>query len=140
MEKINSPPQGDSEFFFGGKNQQIIYFFYTSSQFAYNGSYLPDSDFIVVMGNLDRFEKNNNTLIFDIKKVEKHRAIFNFSTYEDDIVLVMLNGSVPANHPTVKPIVLNDEAIQNGTICQVTGWGETEDVSLWPSFFGRNIF
>ncbi|XP_058977463.1 trypsin eta [Musca domestica] len=98
-----------------------------TDQFAYNGSYLPDSDFIVVMGNLDRFENNNNTLIFDIKKVEKHRAIFNFSTYEDDIVLVMLNGSVPANHPTVKPIVLNDEAIQNGTICQVTGWGETED-------------
>ncbi|XP_061393263.1 transmembrane protease serine 9-like [Musca vetustissima] len=98
-----------------------------TDQVAFNGSYLPDEDFIVVMGNLDRFEQNENTLRFDIKKVEKYRQVFNFSSYEDDIVVVILNGTVPANHTTVKPIVLNDGELKNGTVCQVTGWGVTEE-------------
>ncbi|XP_073831833.1 transmembrane protease serine 9 [Musca autumnalis] len=98
-----------------------------TDQNAFDGTYLPDEDFIVVMGNLDRFERNNNTLIFDIRKVVKHREIFNFSTYEDDLVVVFLNGSVPVDHPTAQPIVLNGEELANGTVCQVTGWGVTED-------------
>lgn len=81
------------------------------------------------MGNLDRFERNNNTLIFDIRKVVKHSEIFNVYTYDGDLVLVMLNGTVPADHPTVQPITLNGGELQGGTVCQVTGWGVTEEVS-----------
>ncbi|KAM7347487.1 transmembrane protease serine 9-like [Cochliomyia hominivorax] len=92
-----------------------------------DGTFLPDEDFIVVMGNLDRFEYNNNTLVFDILKVVKRVEIFNLTTFDDDIVLVMLNGSVPAKHPTIRPIILNDGPLANGTICQATGWGNTED-------------
>ncbi|XP_061388400.1 polyserase-2-like, partial [Musca vetustissima] len=98
-----------------------------TDQEAFDGSYLPDDEFFVTMGNLDRFEQNNNTLKFDIKKIEKHRPVFNFSTYEDDIVVIILNGTVPADHPTVQPIVLNDGELKNGTVCQVTGWGITEE-------------
>lgn len=96
-------------------------------QVAYNGSFLQDEDFIVVMGNLDRFVRDNNTLIFDIKKVVKAVDIFNVTTFDKDIVLVMLNATVPANHTTVKPIALNDGCIAGGTVCQATGWGTTEE-------------
>lgn len=81
------------------------------------------------MGNLDRFEYNNNTLVFDIVKVVKRVTIFNLNTFDDDIVLIILNGTVPTGHPTIRPIILNDAALANGTICQATGWGNTEDVS-----------
>ncbi|XP_075158866.1 trypsin-2-like [Haematobia irritans] len=95
-------------------------------QVAYNGSYLPDTDFIVVMGNLDRFVQNNNTLIFDVKKIVKYWDPFNLSTFDNDLVLLMLNDSVPVNHTTVEPIVLNEGPMEAGTVCQVTGWGNTE--------------
>ncbi|XP_065363671.1 serine protease 53-like [Calliphora vicina] len=102
-----------------------------------NGTFLPDEDFIVVMGNLDRFEYNNNTLVFDIIKVVKRVSIFNLNTFDDDIVLIILNGTVPARHPTIRPIILNDAALANGTICQATGWGNTEDG--YPPDFLRTV-
>lgn len=84
--------------------------------------------FLVVMGNLDRFENNNNTMIFDIKKYIKYEEIFNVATFEHDLVLLVLNDTVPKNHPTITPIVLNDGQIETGAICSATGWGQTENV------------
>ncbi|XP_037826324.1 transmembrane protease serine 9-like [Lucilia sericata] len=102
-----------------------------------DGTFLPDEDFIVVMGNLDRFEYNNNTLVFDIIKIVKKVPQFNLSTFDDDIVLIMLNGTVPARHPTIRPIILNDAPLANNTICQATGWGNTEDG--YPPDFLRTV-
>nr|XP_013099106.1 unnamed protein product [Stomoxys calcitrans] len=96
-------------------------------QFAYNGTYLPASDFIVVMGNLNRFEKDNNTLVLDVTKIVKYRDPFNVTTFDNDLVLLMLNDTVPANHSTIEPIVLNERPLKEGTLCQVTGWGKTEE-------------
>ncbi|XP_011185220.2 trypsin eta [Zeugodacus cucurbitae] len=92
-----------------------------------NGTFRPDSDFIVVMGNLDRFELNNYTLVFDIQKVVFNVSHFNLSTYESDIALVFLNGSVPTNYTRAQPIQINTKEVPDNTTCQVTGWGQTEE-------------
>lgn len=81
------------------------------------------------MGNLDRFELNNFTLEFDIKKIVYNVSHFNLSTYESDIALVFLNDSVPANYTRAQTIQINTKELADNTICQVTGWGETEEVS-----------
>lgn len=94
-----------------------------------NGTFLPDKNFIVVMGNVDRFEYKKNTLVFDISKIVKRVKIFNLTTYANDIAIILLNGSVPDKHPTVKPIVLNGGDLRTNLTCQATGWGYNEDVS-----------
>uniref|UniRef100_A0A0K8TW07 Trypsin eta n=1 Tax=Bactrocera latifrons TaxID=174628 RepID=A0A0K8TW07_BACLA len=95
-----------------------------------NGTFRPDEDYIVVIGNLDRYERNNYTLIFDIAKIVYNVSIFNLSTYESDIALVFLNGSVPANYTRAQTITMNTRQVAHDTVCQVTGWGETEQGHL----------
>lgn len=80
------------------------------------------------MGNLDRFEQNENTLIYDVKEVVKAAKIFNFTSYDNDIALAILNDSVPINHPTIKTVILNDALLHRNTMCEIFGWGETEQV------------
>ncbi|XP_050329645.1 trypsin eta-like [Bactrocera neohumeralis] len=92
-----------------------------------NGTFRAPEDFIVVMGNLDRYERNNYTLVFDIEKIVYNVSTFNLSTYESDIALAFLNDSVPANYTRAQPIQLNTEEVPDQTVCQVTGWGQTEE-------------
>uniref|UniRef100_A0A0A1XPK1 Trypsin eta n=1 Tax=Zeugodacus cucurbitae TaxID=28588 RepID=A0A0A1XPK1_ZEUCU len=92
-----------------------------------NGTFRPDEDFTVVMGNLDRFERNNYTLVFDVQKIVYNVSHFNLSTYERDIALVFLNDSVPANYTRAQIIKLNTQQVPHDTVCQATGWGETEE-------------
>lgn len=80
---------------------------------------------IVVMGNLDRFN-DTNALTFNISYLGLVLKKFDLSTYDKDIALLVLNGSVPANHPTIRPIGISPFVVPNATICQVTGWGLTE--------------
>ncbi|XP_054729068.1 CUB and peptidase domain-containing protein 2-like [Anastrepha obliqua] len=95
-----------------------------------NGSFRPATDFIVVMGNLDRFERNNYTLVFDIAEVVYNVSYFNLSTYESDIALVFLNDSVPETYTRAQAINITTEPVAAGTVCQVTGWGQTENGTL----------
>ncbi|XP_053948764.1 trypsin eta-like [Anastrepha ludens] len=95
-----------------------------------NGSFRPATDFIVVMGNLDRFERNNYTLVFDIAEVVYDVSYFNLSTSESDIALVFLNDSVPATYTRAEAINITTEPVAAGTVCQVTGWGQTENDTL----------
>uniref|UniRef100_A0A0A1WI80 Trypsin eta n=1 Tax=Zeugodacus cucurbitae TaxID=28588 RepID=A0A0A1WI80_ZEUCU len=90
------------------------------------GIYRPASDFVVVMGTLDRYERTKYTLQFNIEQIVYGINPFNLSTYENDIALVFLNGSVPAGYPTVQPIQRAKTATAAGTVCQATGWGQTE--------------
>ncbi|XP_055842649.1 transmembrane protease serine 9-like, partial [Episyrphus balteatus] len=80
--------------------------------------------YFVVMGTLDRFEKNENTISLDITHIV--HGDFVRSTYTNDIAIVFLDGTVPASNPAINVIPLNREVIPAGTICQVTGWGKTE--------------
>ncbi|XP_041674351.1 trypsin-1 [Drosophila eugracilis] len=95
-------------------------------QVIYDGTFVPKEEFIVVMGNLDRFNKTN-TLTFTIEERIMQLDKFVLSTYDKDIALLKLNGTVPANHPTIRPIALNRFTVAEGVVCQVTGWGTRED-------------
>ncbi|XP_030380958.1 cationic trypsin [Scaptodrosophila lebanonensis] len=95
-------------------------------QIIYDGTFISKDDLIVVMGNLDRFNQTN-TLVFDIVRLVLQVEKFDLSTYNNDIALIFLSGSAPTNHPTVRPIPLTEVALDTGTVCQVTGWGLTEE-------------
>ncbi|XP_030383279.1 trypsin eta-like [Scaptodrosophila lebanonensis] len=92
-----------------------------------DGTFLPKSDFIVTMGTQDRFRRSKRTLVFDLADIIFPLDKFNLSTHKDDLVLIFLNASVPENHKTVQPINLSETPVRPSTICQVTGWGLTEE-------------
>ncbi|KMZ08395.1 trypsin-2 [Drosophila simulans] len=95
-------------------------------QIIYDGTFVPKEEFIVVMGNLDRYNRTN-TLTFTIEERIMQLDKFVLATYDKDIALLKLNGTVPTGHPTIRPIALSRFAIPEGVVCQVTGWGNTED-------------
>ncbi|XP_067641479.1 trypsin eta-like [Eurosta solidaginis] len=97
------------------------------NQETYNGTYRPASDFIIVMGTLDRYQRTENTLIFNIVKYVTGIAVFNTHTYQNDIAVLFLNGSVPQGHRTIEPINRARVLPADGTICQTSGWGLTEE-------------
>lgn len=87
-------------------------------------SFLPKEYFSVVMGNFNCFERTKDTLIFSIRNLISHDNPFNKTSMFNDLMLVILNGSVPSNHPTVQPIPLNDKfPLTPGLMCRVSGWG-----------------
>jgi len=87
---------------------------------------VPKDEFIVVMGNLDRYNRTN-TLTFTLDERIMQLEKFDLSTYDKDIALLKLNDTVPTGHPTIRPIALNRFTVAEGVVCQVTGWGNTED-------------
>ncbi|XP_034118100.1 trypsin eta-like [Drosophila albomicans] len=95
-------------------------------QVIYDGTFLSKDDFIVVMGNVDRFNQTQ-TMTFDIEHLFLRLDKFVLSTYDEDIAVLILNDSVPTNHPTIRPIELASLATPAGQVCQVTGWGTTEE-------------
>ena len=98
------------------------------------------TDFIVVMGTLDRYEKNEHVVILDIEKAYYLVDQFNVSTYEHDIAVLILNDTVPITNPNIKPIDFTQKVIPSNTKCRVTGWGITEDVSLFELNLIENNF
>ncbi|KAH8317312.1 hypothetical protein KR074_008835 [Drosophila pseudoananassae] len=95
-------------------------------QVIYDGTFVPIAEFIVVMGNLDRFNATN-ALTFTIAERFMLLEKFVLSTYDKDIALLRLNASVPTDHPTIRPIALTKNELVDGVVCQVTGWGLTEE-------------
>ncbi|XP_017490763.1 PREDICTED: trypsin I-P1-like [Rhagoletis zephyria] len=90
------------------------------------------SAYTVVMGNLNRYQRDANTLIFGVAKISVHRN-FNATTYEADVALLHLNASVTTDFKRAYSIPLNDERnMTAGSICQVSGWGRTEDGGFAP--------
>ncbi|XP_017107470.2 trypsin-2 [Drosophila bipectinata] len=94
-------------------------------QVIYDGTFVPIAEFIVVMGNLDRFNATN-ALTFTIAERFMLLEKFVLATYDKDIALLRLNASVPTDHPTIRPIALTRNELVDGVVCQVTGWGLTE--------------
>jgi len=84
--------------------------------------YMTASLFVVAMGSLDRWIRDNNTLYISVSKVVGHRN-YNSGTFEHDIALLILANDVPENHPTVRPIPLTAESPVVGRSCIISGWG-----------------
>lgn len=81
------------------------------------------------MGALNRFDRQDkNILSFNVTEY-KMLNTFNITTYNDDIAMLFMDGSVPRNHRGAKPVSLNwNVDVEEDTVCQVLGWGVTEEV------------
>lgn len=105
----------------------------TAAHCVHDGeNYLNASLFSVVMGNLNRTFKDNNTLVLNISKIIGHEN-YNPDTFENDIAWLRLSENVPSDHATIKPIELSTISPEIGKSCQISGWGtqkyeENDDV------------
>lgn len=82
------------------------------------------SRFVIALGGLDRWVRDNNTLYIYASNVVGHRN-YKTSTFENDIALITLAQDVPANHKTAKPIAIATETPATGRSCVISGWGTT---------------
>lgn len=81
------------------------------------------------MGNLNRYQRDNNTLVFGVSKISVHRD-YNATSYRNDVAVLHLAVRVPMNFTRARAITLNRDINLNAsnTVCQVSGWGRTENV------------
>ncbi|XP_004524886.1 chymotrypsin-2 [Ceratitis capitata] len=94
----------------------------------------------VVMGTLNRYQRNEHTLVFGVTHVHRPKT-FNAHTLRDNIAIIMLERDIPPTHPTVKPINLSisayygakveeeaplEDALRRNTYV-VTSWFVTEE-------------
>ncbi|XP_011185224.2 hypodermin-B [Zeugodacus cucurbitae] len=66
----------------------------------------------VVMGTLNRYQRDEHTLVYGVTHVHRPRT-FNAHSLHDDIAIIMLERDIPPAHPTVKPITLSLTALRN---------------------------
>jgi trypsin len=86
--------------------------------------YLKASNFVVAMGGLDRWIRDNNTVYINVNKIVGHKN-FDPDTFNHDIALLILAREVPYNHPTAQPISRSRKSASTGQLCQISGWGTT---------------
>lgn len=79
------------------------------------------SEFTVVMGSIYLEEVTPYTLQYNVQQLVPHPD-FSLTPLQNDLGLLFLDGKIPANHPTVAPIALNQVALNPGVNCSVTGW------------------
>jgi trypsin len=111
----------------------------TAAHCVHDGEkYFNSELFTVVMGNILRFGRDNNTVVSSVKEIIGHEN-YDPDTFENDIALIYLSQNISENHPTIKPISLSNTSPPVGESCIITGWGakefqfyqdSNEDVSL----------
>ncbi|KAH8415349.1 hypothetical protein KR222_004938, partial [Zaprionus bogoriensis] len=89
------------------------------------------SEFIVVLGTLNRYERNNGTIVSEVSSIA-YMNTFSPDSMRDDVGVMFLRTGLAGNgsHPTVSPIELATRQVPAGANCQVVGWGRTEKASL----------
>lgn len=88
--------------------------------------YRKPSEFVVVMGTLNRFERQNGTIVAQVSSMA-YMNTFSPDTMRDDVGILFLS-STEEGHLAVTPIQLMREVIPPGRVCQIAGWGRTEQV------------
>lgn len=95
----------------------------TAAHCIHNGNkFMSASSFVVAMGSLYRYVRDNNTLYIYAARVVGHKS-YNPKTFNNDIGVIILATEVPANHPTVTPIALASSKPVTGRSCIISGWG-----------------
>lgn len=89
---------------------------------------------MIVLGTLNRFLKDNNTIVSRVSSID-YLPGFNVDTMKDDIAIVFLSTGLPdtiinSTHPSISPIELSNSNLKPGSTCQITGWGKTENVII----------
>ncbi|XP_068151925.1 trypsin eta [Drosophila tropicalis] len=98
------------------------------------------SEFIVVMGTLNRFEHVNGTIVSEVTSIS-YMNTFTPDSMRDDVGVMFLKTGLPPNrtHLTVQPIELATQPTGAGRMCQVSGWGRTEQSSLSTILMTTNV-
>lgn len=94
------------------------------------------SNFLVVVGDHNQavVEGTENTM--SVEKLYIHPS-YEADTNNNDLAILKLNTDIPFGR-TKKPICLYSKQIPDGTLCVVTGWGDTRGQSA--SFGNRPNF
>ncbi|XP_037933112.1 trypsin alpha-3-like [Teleopsis dalmanni] len=79
------------------------------------------SEFLVVVGNIYRYNNDSSTLEFDVINLSTHDD-FNSTSLENDIAILKLNASIPSNWATAQTIPLGTAEVPESTQCVVTSW------------------
>ncbi|XP_064555546.1 trypsin II-P29-like [Drosophila montana] len=88
----------------------------------YDGSFLPISRFMVVLGSQHRFVRDEQTMSYSLQSLLINLTKFDTSTYDKDIALIILNATVPS---IMQPIQLADAAAQPEARCHIRGWNNS---------------
>ncbi|XP_023169870.2 trypsin alpha-3 isoform X2 [Drosophila hydei] len=102
--------------------------------------YRKAKEFVVVMGTLNRYERNTGTIVSDVSSIA-YMNTFTTDSMRDDVGVMFLRTGLPVNstHPTVAPIQLATEPTPSGVTCQVAGWGRTEQNTLSNVLLTANV-
>ncbi|KAH8273486.1 hypothetical protein KR018_004293, partial [Drosophila ironensis] len=116
----------------------------TAAHCLYNNQrkrYRRPSEFVVVMGTLNRFEHRNGTIVSQVSSMA-YMHTFSPDSMRDDVGILFLAEGLPSSdgpHPAVAPIQLSAQATPAGRVCQVAGWGRTERSSLSNVVLTANV-
>ncbi|XP_017055070.1 trypsin alpha-3 [Drosophila ficusphila] len=115
----------------------------TAAHCLYNSQkkrYRKASEFVVVLGTLNRFEQINGTIVSRVSSMA-YMQTFSPESMRDDVGLLFLRTGLPSEgvHLTVAPIQLPEQVTPSGSLCQVSGWGRTETSSLSNVLMTANV-
>ncbi|XP_034489547.1 trypsin alpha-3 [Drosophila innubila] len=115
----------------------------TAAHCLYNSGkkrYRKPSEFVVVMGTLNRYERHNGTIVSEVSSIAYMNS-FSPDSMRDDIGVMFLSQGLSKNqsHPTVSPIELATQPTDVGATCLVAGWGRTEQDSLSNVLLMANV-
>ncbi|EDX00906.1 trypsin alpha-3 [Drosophila yakuba] len=100
------------------------------------------SEFVVVLGTLNRFEQRNGTIVSQVSSMA-YMHTFSPDSMRDDVGILFLRTGLPMSsagvHLTVAPIQLAGQVTPPGKLCQVAGWGRTEQSSLSNILLTANV-
>lgn len=86
--------------------------------------YRSPQEYTLVMGSAYLYEATPYTLQYDVINITVH-INFSMVTLINDVALLVINGYIPWNWPTVRAIPLNTQPEMTGTLCSISGWGKT---------------
>ncbi|XP_052856810.1 trypsin eta [Drosophila gunungcola] len=119
----------------------------TAAHCLYNNQrkrYRRPDEFVVVLGTLNRFERRNGTLVSQVSSMA-YMHTFSPDSMRDDVGILFLRTGLPSSSegvtltPAVAPIQLAAQATPPGRLCQVAGWGRTEQSSLSNILLTANV-
>nr|AAL48846.1 RE26559p [Drosophila melanogaster] len=101
------------------------------------------SEFVVVLGTLNRFEHRNGTIVSQVSSMA-YMHTFSPDSMRDDVGILFLRTGLPMSpgggvHLAVAPIQLAGQITPPGKLCQVAGWGRTEQSSLSNILLTANV-
>lgn len=88
-----------------------------------DGTFLDKSNFIVVLDKKHLLMPNDKPLTFGVDEVAVLMTMFNMKSYDKDIALIHLNGTVP---PFIRPVQMTTVTAQPLTHCQISAWNNDQ--------------